>query len=323
MSIANSAALNSMTLPVAEPVPSWVSLLPAGDVVGRDGRAWINDIPDAVIAAFTESGLDIPVDFEHATELKAPKGEHAPAAGWIKELQSRNGELWGRVEWTEKGRAAVSSKEYRYLSPVIVYDRATSRIVQLISVGLTNRPNLHLPALNRQQQQEESPMELEQLVSALGLPAGTTFAAALNHISQMKTSLVTALNAAQSPSLDKFVPKADYDLALNRATTAEGKLEAQAKEALETAINSEIDAALKAGKITPATRDYHVAQCRQEGGLDRFKAFCQAAPTVAGESNLDGKKPGDTDTALNAEEVKVATMFGNTAEDIKKYGKGE
>lgn len=162
-------------------------------------------------------------------------------------------------------------------------------------------------------------MNLAALLAALGLASTASFEDALNHITKIKGDLTVALNAANSPPLDKFVPKGDYDLALNRATEAEGKLAAQAKETLETAINSEIDAALQAGKITPATKDYHIAQCRQEGGLERFKAFVAAAPSVAGATGLDGKQLPH-ETALNAEAAQVAAMFGNTAEDLKKYG---
>lgn len=328
MFVANSTALNSMTMP-EETAPGWVGLLPAGQVAGRDGRAWINDIPDAVIASFAESGLDIPVDFEHATELKAPQGEPAPAAGWIKELQSRNGELWGRVEWTAKGREAVSSKEYRYLSPVIVFDRATNRIVRLTSVGLTNRPNLHLPALNRQlQPEEELSMNQQQfaaLLAALGLAANATAEQALNHVTKLQGDLATACNRAEQPPLDKFVPRADHDAALAKAANAEQKLTEVQAQITETAINAEIDTALKAGKITPATVEYHKAQCRMDGGLDRFKAFCQAAPTVAADTSasLSGRPMSGVESALNAEEAKVAAMFGNSVEDLIKYGKGE
>ena len=137
----------------------------------------------------------------------------------------------------------------------------------------------------------------------------------------LKGDLTVALNSAASPPLDKFVPKADYDLALNRAADAEGKLSAVAQATLETAINTEITAALAAGKITPATQEYHIAQCRQEGGLERFKAFVAAAPAVAVNSQLDTKRPGIEDTALNAEQEKVAGLFGNSAEDLAKYGK--
>jgi phage I-like protein len=304
--------------------PEFIQLLPAGEhVTGRDGRSWLNDTPESILSEFEAANKDMPLDWEHSTELKAPKGEPAPAAGWITDLELRDdGSLWGRVEWTEKGRQAVESREYRYLSPVFVYHEPTKRILQLTSAGLTNRPNLHLSALNRETTKEENKMDefLKKLLAALGLPDGTTFDQALEQIAKVKTDLSTAQNSAQTPSLDQFVPKADYDLAMNRATTAEGKLASHEKSTLMTAINNEIDTALKAGKITPATKDYHIACCQQEGGLERFKAFCQTAPVYVADSNLDKKKLGDNDTALNAEEAKIAAMFGNSADDILKYG---
>jgi phage I-like protein len=300
--------------------PEWIELLPAGQVItGRDGRTWINDQPETVLAAFAAEGKDIPIDWEHSSELKAREGEEAPAAAWIKQMEIRDGgSIWGRIEWTVRGAASVSSKEYRYLSPVFAFDIQSRRIMRITSCGLTNQPNLYLDALNRVQTKEESPMDLAQLLAALGLPATTTFAEALNHITKVKGDLATALNAAQSPPLDRFVPRTDYDTALNRATIAETKVKAIEDKILETAINTEIDTALKAGKITPATKDYHIASCRMDGGLERFKAFVAAAPSVAGDSNLDGKDPNKTSTALNAEETKVCEMMGLTVEEYKK-----
>lgn len=302
--------------------PEWIELLPAGQIItGRDGRTWINDQPEILLQMFVAEGKDLPVDWEHATQLKAPSGEQAPAAGWIKELQIRDdGSVWGRVEWTPKGGESITNKEYRYFSPVFDYEIESRRIFRFKSCGLTNQPNLFIEALNSVQQQEDNIMDLAKLLAALGLPATTTFLDALNCITQIKSEHATALNQAKNPPLDKFVPRGDYDTALNRATAAETALKRISDEQLETAINTEIDAALTAGKITPATREYHVAQCRQEGGLERFKEFAKAAPVVAGDTGLDNKDPNKGATALNAEELKVAAMFGNSAEDIKKYG---
>ena len=322
---ATRAALNFELPQTGDSAPEWIQLLPAGqEVVGRDGRAWINSAPAGIVAAFEADGKPMPVDWEHATELKAPKGEPAPAAGWIVRLELREGgSLWGRVEWTVRGLEAVASREYRFISPVFIYDRATNLIIQLTSVGLTNRPNLYLQALNSLHHQEEAPM-LKKLLQALGLSENATEEAALNQVAKLNSDLATALNRADQPPLDKFVPKADYDAVVAKAANAEQKLADQEKASLETAINTEIDAALKAGKITPATVGYHKASCRQEGGLDRFKAFCQAAPTVAADSDLDKKKAeGAESVALNAEQAQMAAMFGNSAEDIDKYGKGE
>ena len=315
-------ALN-FEMPQDGSAPEWIELLPAGAViVGRDGRAFANDQPDMILQAFAVEGKDLPIDWEHASELKAPNGDQAPAAGWIKQMEIReNGSIWGRVEWTAKGAASVSSKEYRYLSPVFIYDKASSRILRITSCGLTNQPNLFLNALNREPHKEELSMNAQQfaaLLAALGLAATTTADQALNHITQMKGDLVTALNSANSPSLDKFVPRSDYDKALNRATTAEAELKKVQDAQLDTAINSEIDAALKAGKITPTTKDYHVAQCRQEGGLERFKAFVAVAPVTAADTDLDKRKVDGQGTALNAEEQAACKALGISEEEYRK-----
>jgi phage I-like protein len=316
-------ALNFEFSPGAH-VPDWIELLPAGpEIKGRDGRAWRMDDPQAIIEAFLADVKDLPVDIEHATELKAPEGNPAPAVGWIKALEVRNGGVWGRVEWTNDGGFTVSERQYRYISPVFQYDKTTKQILRLTSAALTNQPNLALQALNREGQtehEEEPDMDLKQLLAALGLPETATLGEALNHIGKMKADLATALNRAESPSLDKFVPREDYTLALNRATAAETALADVKKAEMETAINTEINAALKDGKITPATVDYHKASCRQEGGLARFKEYVKAAPAIGGSSGLDDRQVDGDGKALNSEVKTVAAMMGNSEEDLKKYG---
>lgn len=314
-------ALN-FELPADGSVPEWIELIPAGQVVrGRDGRQWLNDNPQAILDAFATDGRDIPLDWEHSTELQAPEGKPAPAAGWGRQLQLRDGgAVWGRFEWTPRGRACVENREYRYISPVFVFDKQTRRIVRIDSVGLTNRPNLHLTALNRYQPEPKETTMLKKLLVKLGLPEDATEAQALNAIGKLESDLQTALNRAQTPSLDKFVPRADYDSALARATNAEQKLQDKETAELETAINREVDDALKAGKITPATKDFYAAMCRQEGGLDQFRKFVEAAPVVGRPSELDNKSPETGGKALNAEVKQLADMFGNSAEDLAKYG---
>jgi phage I-like protein len=321
----NAVAINAMEIHQDSSLtPDWVKLIPAGKVVGRDGRAWNNSQPEKIIASFLELKRDLPVDIEHSSELKARKGEEARAVGWVNELSARNGEIWGKVEWNEEGMQLVGKRAYRYLSPVIIYEPASGRIAGVTSVGLTNQPNLKLPALNSEQgdvpTNEEEGM-LKALLAALALPETATEEQALAKIAGLKIDLATAANRAESPSLEKFVPRADYDAALVRAVNAEQSIETVKKEQLEVAVNSAIESALQDGKITPATAEYHRAQCRQDGGLERFADFCKAAPAIGGDSGLDGKTADGGGKALNAEEQKVAAMFGNTAEDLAKYGK--
>lgn len=293
--------------------PGWVQLLPAGPVIaGRDARSWRLTDPQVVLNSFRDNGAPLPIDWEHAQDLVAPQGGEAPAAGWIEELEARNGEVWGRVSWTDRGAQAVASRAYRFLSPVIVFQPATNEIVRLKGAGLVNRPNFHLTALNHE---GRTSMD-KDLLKALGLPETATAADAIAKVNADKQALATALNRDALADLTKFVPRADFDVALNRASAAESKLAEQEKHALESAINAEIDAAVTAGKIAPASRDFYLATCRQDGGLDRFKTFVSGQPSHFAPSKIEGDP--SVKTALNAEERGIIEMLGVSEEAFIK-----
>lgn len=317
-----SVALN-FELPSDGSVPGEIELLQSGErIVGRDGREWVNDNPQAVIESLNARGVDLVIDFEHATELKSPNGDQAPAAGWVRDLELRdNGSIWGKVSWTPRGLAAVANREYRYLSPVLLYESISRRIRSLSSIGLVNKPNLFNAALNRQQQPEQKEQDMiKKILLKLGLAETATEEQALNALSILQTDLQTARNRAETPSLDKFVPRADYDQVLGRATNAEQALNEKTKADLETAINAEVDTAVQAGKVTPATKEFYVGMCRQEGGLESFKKFVSAAPVICDPSKLNGKEIPADGKALNAEQKQIAELFGNSEDDLNKYG---
>ena len=295
--------------------PQWRELIPApnaqGRVQGIDGRWWRMTNPQAVADGFQ---LALPVDINHASELAAPKGGEAPARGWVEKLEVRQGAVWGLIAWNAQGQQAIASKDYRYLSPVFKFDPATREIKRLSSVALVNEPNFPL-ALNRAAD-PENPTVDEAIRTALGLPEQATPAQAV--------TAINSLRSAATPALDKFVPRADYDTAINRAQTAETTLRERDQATKQAAIDAAIDGALKTGKITPATVEYHKASCAAEGGLERFNAFVAAAPAVGDESGLTGRAvPGNDPKALNAATKTIAAMFGNSAEDIAKFGQQE
>ena len=306
--------------------PDWVQLVPRGEKVqALDGRSFKNTAPQAIVDTFNADPRDIPVDWEHASELKAPKGEPAPAAGWLKALEVRNGtEIWGQVEWTPRGAESLRTKEYRYLSPAFIHDKA-KKIVELISAALTNRPALDLPALAHSTPAEPAKLEEDmdpKLLALLGLKEDATPEQVLEAVTELKkkgedpiaeleaaqtelaetkdelatarTELTNARNA--NPALDKFVPRADFDAATARAKTAEAKVAEIEANARKTEVDAEIKSALEAGKITPATEGYYREQCMQDGGLEKFKAFCADAPVIAPDTDLDKKKPPKSDT---------------------------
>jgi phage I-like protein len=265
-----------------------------------------------VVAAFKSNGADLPVDFEHATQVKGAVGEPAPAIGWIKELEARGGAIWGRVEWNEIGQQAIASKGYRYVSPVFTFKKAAGDILKMVSAGLTNQPNLQLAALNSEGDQEETAMN-KAILEALGLPEDASETDALTAINKIKADEATARNRADAPDSTKFVPRADYDLAQNKLRSFEDA----DKTRQEEAINAAVDTAVEAGKVAPASRDYHIAACRDEGGLERFQKMVAASPEIAGKTGLDAGDPkAKNKTALSDEEVAACRALGMTAEDF-------
>lgn len=132
-------------------------LIPAGEFRANDGRprdtsTWRMDraAAEQVIQKVSTRQRPVLVDYEHQTLESAKNGLPAPAAGWIQRLEWREGEgLYALdTEWTEKARAFLKSKEYRYISPVFTYSKHTGEIFDLLHVALTNVPALsQLPAM--------------------------------------------------------------------------------------------------------------------------------------------------------------------------------
>ena len=129
--------------------PEWVEILPLGTFMGKDGRGPFRADGEAIIAATKANGLAIglPIDYDHGTYLD---GE-SRAAGWIRELRIAGNKLQARVEWTARGALAISSKEYRFISPVFKFipddpdapeEKQSGCVEYLRGAGLTNDPNL-------------------------------------------------------------------------------------------------------------------------------------------------------------------------------------
>ena len=273
--------------------PKWILLLPSGKVVGRDKREWKNDDPDAVISAFNKGGIPLPFDVEHATELRAPKGKPAPAAGWLTAMENRNGEIWGKAEWNETGANAIKNKEYRFYSPAFLFNK-NKRIVSFTSFGLTNKPNLDVSALNRT---HIGDFMDKKITEALGLTDEASDDAVFTAINQAKANLDEMTALAQNPPKDKFIPITEYQTALNRAESAENKIQEIEKAAKEAAVVAAVDSACAAGKIFPAEKEDWLGMCRQMG-MDKFAERMKSRPVLVPPSGLDGKTlPG---TALNS-----------------------
>ncbi len=79
--------------------PTRIKLLTPSPIIGRNGRQYSFNVEE-VLTNFEKNKLEIPIDINHSTELKAPKGEEAPALAWVKSLEADiDGSIWGNVEW--------------------------------------------------------------------------------------------------------------------------------------------------------------------------------------------------------------------------------
>lgn len=300
----------------AEGAPcEWLMLVPAGNPVrGSDGRAFKNPDPKAVVDAFAREGRAAPIDINHAQFLKAPMGEESPAAGWIEELQLREGAIWGRVEWTAIGLNALREKTYRYISPALVTPRDT--IVSLAGAGLVNRPNFNMPALNAA---EETSMNKE-LLKKLGLAENATENDVLAAIEALQTQLNAAKGAA--PSLSLYVPRGDYDLVVRQRDEAQTALNARDEGDRKAKGEALVEQAVKDGKIAPATKDFYLKLCATEAGLKEVQDFVSKQPSkfvaVNFNENANRSEGGGDRVELNADETRLCAQMGLTAEQFLK-----
>ncbi|MEG2262994.1 MAG: phage protease [Acinetobacter sp.] len=269
-------------------------IIPEGEFRGIDGRpfdatAWIltPERGHQIVAVLNQRHIDMVVDYEHATLKAIETGEPAPAAGWLKP----NGFVYvegvgicsTQFEWTDKAKNFIDSGEYKYISPVLFYNK-TGAVIGLHSVALTNKPNLdQLPEaklaaaaqdfLSTSQDSEMNEELLERLRWMLNLPVSATaedIIAELNKLASQlneKTGTTVAANAqnlfdavaaidqlkvAANNQVDptQFVPMAVYKEALSSASTANAN--AQAKE-----LDDLIVAACSDGRLTgKATIDW-------------------------------------------------------------------
>lgn len=310
--------------------PTKVMLFPKPDLTGsidaRDGRQFKMFDQEAIAAAFNASGDLLPFDLEHASELKAPNGEAAFAYGWIVSMVAEGGELYAIVEWTSEGAALIESKKYRYVSPAFRRDPETSRITQVVSAGLTNRPALKMPALTSVQ--GVTPMN-PALLKLLGLDDKATpeqidaATKALEKKISEKEAQVTAVQAeltnvrSATPSLAHYVPRAEHDAVRTELASMKQAQVDAAASAFKAEVASALDAAVTAGKLTPASKPLFAASCTTKEGFEEFKKYIGTAsvivsgtagkdkPAAGGEGGASGKI-----TTASAEQIKIWARQG-------------
>lgn len=335
------ALCSAIALGETSNAPEWIHLLPAGEIFTNDGRGpyRVANIT-ALMASSLGAGDKLVLDENHSTDLAAPRGEEAPARGWIVELQQRNDGVWGRVEWTDAGRQKVEAKEYRGVSPVILH-RKDGTIDAVLRASLTNKPNFQgLTALHS----EESMDFRALLVEALGLD-GTADDAAIKAALEAKLKAkggddaATALQSALTPIASALGLAAGADAAAILAGVEQLR-SGDGSDARITALQSElstvtnqlnelrgdrtrekatafVDAAIAAGRVgVKPLRDDYISMHMENPA--RAEKLINGMPILKGSATLTGapadSKQGDLGEADNA----VIALMGLDPEAYKK-----
>jgi phage I-like protein len=296
--------------------PEWVHLIPAGTFSGRDGRGPFTLDAQAVLDAFAANGADLPIDYDHQSLTADEKAGPVPAAGWIKELQSREDGIWARVEWTPRAAELLANKEYRYLSPVFRYQAKDGRVVALSGAGLTHNPNLYLQAAASRKESHAMEELLERLIYMLNLPVTSTpdeVAAALQKIiDRLKTAEAAAANAAKElaaaqarePDPAQYVPVAMHKQVSDQLAALQAEIARREAEAA-------VEAAMSARKVSPGMKDWALAYASRD--LEGFKAFVAAAPEIVAEG-AHRRTESAHGVVLTDEDRLAAKLLGMTEE---------
>lgn len=339
---------------------SELQLLPAGEFRATDGRP--KDAPfwliNAEIAANLIAQLDgrdnrLVIDYEHQSLLAAENGKPAPASGWFKKLEWREGSgLWAvDVEWTEAAAAMIDAKEYQYISPVFSYNKKTGAVTGLLNAALTNNPALDgmsevvLMAasrmLNDQSNKEALSMDLDQLLAdlrwMLNLPALSTAEEVMAEV-QKAVNLIKAAapaeTAAANFSIIGLIGDRDQQIVALKAAepdpakyvsvatmhSMQTDFAALTKRLNDADIDELVTVALSDGRLLPAQESW--ARGLGAKDLGELKSYLDTAQPIAALTNTQtkGKSPASNkqDGELTESQLAVCKQMGVSPEDYKK-----
>lgn len=319
--------------------PEWIELIPTGAVRLSDGRGpfRLDDAAGVIARSFLHDSK-LPIDVDHGTE----RGTSSAAAGWITEMEERDGAIWARVEWNEQGRGLIAGQVYRRISPSFLHEKATGRIVAIARAGLVNNPAI--PTLRALTAAEETTAMMSKIAAALGLSEDASEEDILAEISKLKTpadggepaaaetaarleriaaaagadpkaedggeaAICAALTAAK-PDPKKYVPIEALDELRTEVASLTGA--AKKREAEEL-----VAAAKAAGQVSPAMEDWALSYASSDP--DGFRDWAGKTPQIVRAGRVLAVTPDQRkDGELTEVDLEIAAACGVSPEAYAK-----
>ena len=213
-------------------------------------------------------------------DLPGSKDIDKRAYGWIENMRAENDGLHLDVKWSDAGRELVENAHFKFYSPLWWTKKVKGGIrpVGLKSMGLTNDPNIPVPALanevdesetqdletqdTREEPESIKPIEpnepMKEIIAALGLEEGATPEEVLAKITALK---------------DAAAEKEAAETKVSEAETAKVETEEKIVELENSLSDKIIDLAAANDKVTALEGDLggsisaHVAQAAAIGRI--------------------------------------------------------
>ncbi|WP_145507530.1 phage protease [Yersinia hibernica] len=360
----------ALAIEITKATHGTIQLFPAGEFRAVDGRPeecdrWVMNAEIAQRLIDTANAKLTPyvIDYEHQTLKAAKNGQPAPASGWFKTLEWREGKgLFAiDVKWTDAAAAMILKDEYRFISPVFSYNKS-GHVLQILHAALTNTPALDdmdevmlaaasVLAINSTSEgnagmdelleqlrwmlnlplsttQEEVMAELMKLIQRLSNDEGTAAASVnlLQMLDQYDTQIAALTAQVTTPDPVKWVSVEVMHQAVSEAVT-----QAQANMAALTSQQCDglITAALSDGRLLPAQKAW--AESLALANPDSLKSFLDKAPKIAAltQTQTGGKPPtGSPPASTHVDEdgevdTAICSLLGTDPKQIAEFIKGE
>lgn len=226
--------------------------------------------------------------------------------------------IWADVEWTAAAAEKLRAREYRYVSPLFAFDQKSGAVLAILNASLTNVPAIEALAAAAAAElslvansgrdpaaasadlttdpQEIDNMLLAKIAAALGLADSATEEEVMQSLAALKdssagmasASAAVAVAAAQlglpatatvaEVAAAAVAAKADPDPKLYAPVSAVTALQAQLAELQKDKAAGIVAAAMEAGKVSPALKDWAINFATTDPA--GFNDYLEKAPVI-------------------------------------------